>query len=107
VAALRALQAVTAEELVTRLRAGGAKVQRMQASSRVFCLTRDKHLAEFLRQGGARLFGEYTRNPWGYSRGIDAELVHEWDVIIDSFRLDDYDPRHPEANALQIWEAAA
>jgi len=86
---------LTAEELVTRLRGGGARVHRTVASPGVFVLTTDPALVQWLRANGAREKGSYERNPWG-AKHLGEELVVEHDYWIHNMTVEG-----------SLWEAAA
>jgi hypothetical protein len=86
---------LTAEELVTRLRANGARVHRTVEPPGVFVLTSDPILVGWLTQSGARLRGSYDRNPWGAAH-LGEELIAEYDFWIN-----------PMAVEGDVWEAAA
>lgn len=85
---------MTAEELVTRLRGGGANVRRTHEPPGVFVITRDERLVEFLRSQGGRVKGSYQRNPWG-AKHLGEELITEWDVVINTIEVEG-----------DLWEAA-
>ena len=86
---------MTAEELVARLRGGGAEVRRASAPPAVFLMTRDEKLVEWLVRHGARIFAKYDRNPGG-AKYLGEELITEWDVVITLMDVEG-----------DLWEAAA
>lgn len=91
----------TAEGLLARIREHNGRVYRMHEPPRVFCLTSDARLAEWLARRGARPFV-----PPNYDPGSDTALgsyerarggTREWDLHLHTVPLAE--------GSQSLWEA--